>query len=86
MTSKERTNCVKIGVEVFSDELDKDAVNIVKNGLEHFRKQVLDVIIIYTAGRHKEEKGLLEEMKDMYQVSEPDLVLLVIGCQNPISH
>jgi len=81
-----KANCVKIGVEVFSDELDKDAVNIVKNGLEHFRKQVLDVIIIDTAGRHKEEKGLLEEMKDMYQVSEPDLVLLVIGCQNPISH
>jgi signal recognition particle subunit SRP54 len=73
-----KTNCVKTGVEVFGDELDKDAVNIVKNGLEHFRKQVLDVIIIDTAGRHKEEKGLLEEMKDMYEVSEPDLVLLII--------
>jgi signal recognition particle subunit SRP54 len=73
-----KTNCVKVGVEVFGDELDKDAVNIVKNGLEHFRKQVLDVIIIDTAGRHKEEKGLLEEMKGMYEVSEPDLVLLVI--------
>lgn len=79
-----KASFVKIGVEVFSDELDKDAVNIVKNG--HFRKQVLDVIIIDTAGRYKEEKGLLEEMKDMYQVSEPDLVLLVTGCQNPISH
>ncbi|MFZ0512032.1 MAG: signal recognition particle receptor subunit alpha [Candidatus Nitrosopolaris sp.] len=73
-----KTNCGKISVEVFGDELDKDAVNIVKNGLEHFRKQVLDVIIIDTAGRHKEEKGLLEEMNTMYQVSEPDLVLLVI--------
>lgn len=73
-----KTNCVKTGVEVFGDELDKDAVNIVRNGLEYFRKQVLDVIIIDTAGRHKEEKGLLEEMKGMYEVSEPDLVLLVI--------
>ena len=72
-----KASFVKIGVEVFSDELDKDAVNIVKNGLEHFRKQVLDVIIIDTAGRHKEEKGLLEEMKDMYQVSEPDLSLAI---------
>ncbi len=60
------------------DEQEKDTVNIVKIGLEHFRKQVLDVIIIDTAGRHKEEKGLLEEMKGMYEVSEPDLVLLVI--------
>ena len=73
-----KTNCAKVGVEVFGDELDKDAVSIVKSGLEHFREQVLDVIIIDTAGRHKEEKGLLEEMKDMYEVSEPDLVILVI--------
>ncbi len=73
-----KTTCGKISVEVFGDEADKDAVSIVKNGLEHFRKQVLDVIIIDTAGRHKEERGLLEEMKSMYDVSEPDLVLLVI--------
>jgi signal recognition particle subunit SRP54 len=72
------TNCGKINVEVFGDEADKDAVSIVKNGLEHFGKQVLDVIIIDTAGRHKEERGLLEEMKTMYEVSKPDLVLLVI--------
>ena len=73
-----KTNCGKVNVEVFGDEEDKDAVNIVKNGLEHFRKQVLDVIIIDTAGRHKEERGLLEEMKTMYEVSEPDVVLLVV--------
>jgi len=73
-----KTTCGKISVEVFGEEADKDAVSIVKNGLEHFRKQVLDVIIIDTAGRHKEERGLLEEMKTMYDVSEPDLVLLVI--------
>ncbi|MGB6594832.1 MAG: signal recognition particle receptor subunit alpha [Candidatus Nitrosopolaris sp.] len=73
-----KTNCGKINVEVFGDEQDKDPVNIVKNGLEHFKKQVLDVIIIDTAGRHKEEKGLLKEMKSMHQVSEPELVLLVI--------
>jgi signal recognition particle subunit SRP54 len=73
-----KTNCGKINVEVFGDEQDKDPVNIVKNGLEHFKKQVLDVIIIDTAGRHKEERALLEEMKSMHQVSDPELVLLVI--------
>jgi signal recognition particle subunit SRP54 len=73
-----KTNCGKVNVEVFGDEEDKDAVSIVKNGLEHFRKQVLDVIIIDTAGRHKEERGLLEEMKTMYEVSVPDFVLLVV--------
>jgi signal recognition particle subunit SRP54 len=73
-----KTNCGKVNVEVFGDEEDKDAVSIVKKGLDHFRKQVLDVIIIDTAGRHKEERGLLEEMKTMYEVTEPDVVLLVV--------
>jgi len=73
-----KTNCGKVNVDVFGDEEDKDAVSIVRKGLDHFRKQVLDVIIIDTAGRHKEERGLLEEMKTMYEVSEPDVVLLVV--------
>lgn len=73
-----KTNCSKVNAEVFGDELDKDAVNIVRRGLDHFKEQTLDVIIIDTAGRHKEEKGLLQEMRDMFEVSEPNLVLLVI--------
>jgi signal recognition particle subunit SRP54 len=73
-----KTNCSKANVEVFGDDLDKDAVNIVRRGLAHFKEQALDIIIIDTAGRHKEEKGLLQEMRDMFEVSKPNLVLLVI--------
>jgi signal recognition particle subunit SRP54 len=36
------------------------------------------VIIIDTAGRHKEEAGLLQEMTEMHKVSTPDLALLVL--------
>jgi signal recognition particle subunit SRP54 len=73
-----KMNCSKINVEVYGEEESKDAVAIAKNGLEHFAKQNLDVVIIDTAGRHKEEEGLLQEMTDMYKVATPDLVLLVI--------
>ena len=73
-----KMNCSKSNVEVYGDEASKDAVAIAKNGLEHFVKQNLDVIIIDTAGRHKEEEGLLQEMTEMYKVASPDLVLLVI--------
>ena len=71
-------NCSKSNVEVYGDEENKDAVAIAKNGLDHFAKQNLDVVIIDTAGRHKEEEGLLQEMADMYKVATPSLVLLVI--------
>ena len=73
-----KMNCSKINIEVYSEEESKDAVGIAMNGLEHFKEQNLDVIIIDTAGRHKEETGLLEEMREMHKVATPDLVLLVI--------
>lgn len=73
-----KMNCSRINIDVYGDEGSKDAVTIVKDGLAYFRPQNLDIIIIDTAGRHKEESGLLEEMRSMYEVALPDLVLLVI--------
>ncbi|MEM3094007.1 MAG: signal recognition particle receptor subunit alpha [Nitrososphaera sp.] len=73
-----KMNCSKINVEVYGEEDAKDAVAIARNGLKHFEDQKLDVIIIDTAGRHKEEEGLLQEMTEMHKVVTPDLVLLVI--------
>jgi len=73
-----KMNCVKINVEVFGDESSKDATSIVKNGIDYFKGTGSDVVIIDTAGRHKDEAELLEEMKSMYDISKPDLILLVI--------
>jgi signal recognition particle subunit SRP54 len=50
----------------------------VKNGLKHFEELPLDVILIDTAGRHKEEKDLLAEMEQINKVTAPDLAILVI--------
>ncbi|HEY6885815.1 MAG TPA: signal recognition particle receptor subunit alpha [Nitrososphaeraceae archaeon] len=73
-----KMNCSKINVDVYGNEDSKNPVDIVTKGLEYFRQQNIDVVIIDTAGRHKEEAGLLAEMNSMYKVSIPDLVLLVI--------
>ena len=73
-----KTMCEKANVEVYGDEKTKDSPQIVKNGIKHFENSNLDIILIDTAGRHKEEKTLLEEMKQINKVAEPDLALLVI--------
>jgi signal recognition particle subunit SRP54 len=73
-----RMNCSRINVEVYGDETNTNAIGIVKKGLKHFKIQNIDVIIIDTAGRHKEESSLLEEMREMRNEIHPDLVLLVI--------
>ncbi|MGA8911488.1 MAG: signal recognition particle receptor subunit alpha, partial [Nitrososphaeraceae archaeon] len=73
-----KMNCSRINVDVYGEEQNKDAVAIVTDGLEYFRQQGIDIIVIDTAGRHKEETSLLAEMNSMYKVAKPDLVLLVI--------
>ena len=73
-----KTMCEKSNVEVYGEENNKDSPSIVKNGLKHFEGQSLDVLLIDTAGRHKEEQDLLDEMDRINKVAEPDLALLVI--------
>ena len=73
-----RTMCEKSSVEVYGEEKNEDPSQIVKNGLKYFENSNLDIILIDTAGRHKEEKDLLNEMKQINKVAVSDLALLVI--------
>jgi len=73
-----KTMCEKANVEVYGEEKNKDSPQIVKNGLKHFENANFDIILIDTAGRHKEEKELLEEMTQINKVTQPDLALLII--------
>ena len=73
-----KTICNRVNIDVYGDERIKDPVEITRNGLEYFKTSNFDIIIIDTAGRHKEEKELLEEISNIYKTVTPDLVLLVI--------
>ena len=73
-----RTMCEKSNVEVYGEENNKDSPEIVKNGLKHYEKLPLDIILIDTAGRHKEEQDLLDEMERINKIANPELALLVI--------
>jgi signal recognition particle subunit SRP54 len=65
------------GVEVYSDEREKKSVAVAKAGRKFF-EGAKNLVIIDTAGRHKEEKGLLQEMKDVVGEVKPDATILVI--------
>ncbi|MDA7955157.1 MAG: signal recognition particle receptor subunit alpha [Nitrosopumilus sp.] len=73
-----RTMCERAGAEVYGEEGARDAPAIVRRGMDHFKPKGLDVVIVDTAGRHKEESGLLEEMGRISEAASPDVVLLVI--------
>ena len=73
-----KTMCERAKIEVYGEEKNKDSPQVVKNGLKHFGSSNLDIILIDTAGRHKEEKDLLDEMTQITKVANPDLALLVV--------
>jgi signal recognition particle subunit SRP54 len=60
----------------FGDLKQKDPVKVVREGLKQFGEK--DLIIVDTAGRHKEEKDLIKEMKDLEKNFKPDEVIMVI--------
>ena len=69
-------NAARINVPIFGDPKAKDPVKVVSEGLKYFSDK--DLIIVDTAGRHKEEKELIKEMKTLEQKIKPDEVVMVI--------
>jgi len=66
----------RANVPVYGDPKEKEPVKIALEGLKQFSDR--DIVMIDTAGRHKEEKGLIEEMKKLEKTIKPDEVILVI--------
>jgi len=67
----------KIGIPVYWEENSK-AEEIALHGKEKFIKEGYDLVIIDTAGRHKNESELMEEMRRLTELVKPDEVMLVI--------
>jgi len=66
----------KINVPVYGNPKAKDPVKLALEGLNKFSDK--DVVIVDTAGRHKEERELIKEMKMLEEKIKPDEVMLVI--------
>ncbi len=66
----------RVKVPLYGNPKEKDSKKIALAGLKKFKGY--DVVIIDTAGRHKDEKGLIEEMKALEKAIKPDKVILVI--------
>ncbi|MDA4129337.1 MAG: signal recognition particle receptor subunit alpha [Thaumarchaeota archaeon] len=73
-----RTIASDINVHVFAMENEKNSAEVAKVGVENFKEQNMNVILVDTAGRHKEEQGLLDEMKQISNAVNPDTAFLVI--------
>ncbi len=66
----------RVNVPVFGDPKNKDPVKVVSEGLKQFSDK--DLIIVDTAGRHKEERELIKEMQALERKIKPNEIVMVI--------
>ena len=68
----------QINVEVYSQGVDVDVLTQVKNGVEYAKEKGYDVILIDTAGRLQIDEVLMQELKDIKTLVNPDEILLTV--------
>ena len=68
----------QIGVEVYSEEDNKDVIGIANRALEKAKEINSTYMIVDTAGRLHIDESLMEELKELKKVIKPQEILLVV--------
>jgi signal recognition particle subunit SRP54 len=68
----------QIGVPVYSDRDNKDAVSIAKKGIQHAKENGNSIVIIDTAGRLAVDEAMMNEIAAVKEAIKPDEILFVV--------
>jgi len=68
----------RVNVPVYGEPGSPNVLSIVKKGMQQFSGQKQDLIIVDTAGRHKDEGSLMTEMKELAKLIQPNEIVLAI--------
>lgn len=68
----------QLDIPVFQKGTDVSPVEIARDAIAHAKEQHLDVVIIDTAGRLHIDETLMQELKDIRAIKEPDEIFLVV--------
>eukprot|EP00879_Flechtneria_rotunda_P017148 GHRR01017959.1.p1 GENE.GHRR01017959.1~~GHRR01017959.1.p1 ORF type:complete len:270 (+),score=96.22 GHRR01017959.1:452-1261(+) len=73
-----KQNATKASIPFYGSYTETDPALIAAAGVELFKKDGRDLIIVDTSGRHKQEAALFEEMRQVADAVSPDLVIFVM--------
>ncbi|CAD5314987.1 unnamed protein product [Arabidopsis thaliana] len=73
-----KQNATKAKIPFYGSYTESDPVKIAVEGVDTFKKENCDLIIVDTSGRHKQEASLFEEMRQVAEATKPDLVIFVM--------
>ncbi len=67
----------RLGVRVIKHQYGSDAAAVAYDAVNYARANGIDVVLIDTAGRMQTNKNLMEEMRKIIRVAQPDMTLYV---------
>jgi signal recognition particle subunit SRP54 len=73
-----KQNATKARIPFYGSYTEADPAIIALEGVERFKKENFEIIIVDTSGRHKQEESLFEEMLQVSNAAKPDNVIFVM--------
>jgi len=73
-----KQNATKARIPFYGSYTEVDPVVIAGDGVETFKDEGFELIIVDTSGRHKQEDSLFEEMLAVSNACEPDNIIFVM--------
>ncbi|KRX45787.1 Signal recognition particle 54 kDa protein [Trichinella murrelli] len=73
-----KQNATKARIPFYGSYTEMDPVVIAAEGVEKFKQENFEIIIVDTSGRHKQEESLFEEMLQVANTVQPDNVIYVM--------
>jgi signal recognition particle subunit SRP54 len=68
----------QIGVEVYAEPENKNAVEIAKNGIAEAKKKGKNIVIVDTAGRLAVDEMMMQEVENIKKAVQPSEILFVV--------
>uniref|UniRef100_A0A4W6C063 Signal recognition particle 54 kDa protein n=1 Tax=Lates calcarifer TaxID=8187 RepID=A0A4W6C063_LATCA len=73
-----KQNATKARIPFYGSYTEMDPVVIASEGVEKFKGENFEIIIVDTSGRHKQEDSLFEEMLQVSNAVQPDNIVYVM--------
>jgi signal recognition particle subunit SRP54 len=73
-----KQNATKAKIPYYGSLTQTDPVAVAREGVDKFRKERFEIIIVDTSGRHRQEKDLFDEMVQIQEAVRPDQTIMVM--------
>lgn len=73
-----KQNATKAKIPFYGSYTEPDPVRVSRDGVDKFKKEKFDLIIVDTSGRHRQEQELFNEMIQIGEAVRPDQTIMVL--------